>query len=250
MSTFEYQRVLARLIVDDDFYQEFRTSPEKVAASIGVAATTQSLLEKLDHDGVQTFREVIQGSRATTFKLVLDELSSRLSKDEWQDLIRRFHQSVVLRNSGNWQDLAEFCDWLDNEYPQSRGASLARYQYLVQVLGSARPNVVAPDTVQTVSKVAWLVSPFSFEDLFDDSIALWEMSDFASPHKFVLKGNYLDDDLQMLEVDGRAIGALAFLRKPRTISEFGVRLGGDESLAAGFIAEFARIGLVDNLQVA
>lgn len=248
MSTFEYQRVLARLVVDDSFYEEYTKDPSGVAAKIGVAESTQALLAKLDQAGVKTFREVIQGSRSTTFHLVLDELSRRITDDEWVTLIRKFHRDVVVKDSGRWNDLGRFCDWLDQEFPYSRGATIARYQYLTQVMGSARPNTISSTSVQTTAKLAWLISAFDFEELFDDSIPIWKISESDTRHNFLLKGNYSDDDLEVLEVDARTVGTLMFLRTPRPRTELQNRLELDESAVSELIAQYSDLGLIDARQ--
>jgi len=245
MSVFEYQRVLARLVVDDEFYEQYSNDPPAVASKLGVEDSTRELLAGLDQIGVKRFRDVIQGSRSTTFHLVLDELSSRLPNGDWVALIRAFHRDVVLKDSSKWNDLSNFCDWLEGEYPRSRGATIARYQYLTQVLGSARPNTVPSGTVKTSSKVTSLTSWFDFEQLFDDSIPLWQMNGCLSRHDFLIKGTYGADDFEVLEVDAHTLGVLELLLKPRTMPELEQRLNIGADAVVALMDQFSALSLVD-----
>ena len=241
-ATFEYQRLLARLVVDDSFHTAFLRDRTHVADTMGL---DPDLVGRIDLAGVDTFRTVVRGSRSTTFRLVLGRLADVLTIDEWRRLLSDFHRQVVVADASGWHDLDLFCDWLDDEFPGSKGATVARYQTLVQQLGSARHVDVPAGSLRANPKAGWFATPYDFEDVMDMSPAdVWAFAPASELHYYALVATTADDDITVLEIDRRGADVLTLLQRPRSASEVAARIAGDTGAPDQLIDDLADAGLI------
>lgn len=244
-ATFDYQRFVARLIVDADFFESFLADRGRVIERFGFARPDRARLGRLDAGELRMFKSVVESTREINFSLVFDEIRVRMPDEAWSGLVDRFQRQVVVRDSGDSADMTAFCDWLAVEYPGSRGTALARYGLLLQLMGSTPVHHGPAGTVQVAPRTHVITLPFDVDELFAATPEnLWTIgAGSAQSWSYALHGSAQDDDVSILEVTHRAAALLAFLAKPRTAEEVHAALPPSDG-ADSLVAELVGVGLV------
>jgi hypothetical protein len=229
VSTFDYQRLLARLVVDQEFFDRYERDPRSAVHLLGIDPRDAERLCALDVHDLRIFREVVHGSREARFQLIFRELRKHLSDQAWTALFESFQRDIVVRDSKNWADLDLFCTWLDGEYPGSVGAALAHYERLVQQVGGMAPPDAAPGTWLLHPQVALFSCGFELDELLEaDTAHVWELGRSGELRHHVLRASTAGDDLEILAVDGPTMAVLRYLQHPRCLQAVRTHVGEDE----------------------
>lgn len=245
-ATFDYQRFVARLIVDTEFFESFLADRGRVIERFGFAHPDRARLGRLDAGELRMFRSVVESTREINFALVFDEIRSRMPDQAWAGLVDRFQRQVVVRDSGDSADMTAFCDWLAVEYPGSRGTALARYGLLLQLMGATPVHHGPAGTVQVAPRTHVTTLPFEIDEIFAATPEnLWTIgAGSAQSWSYALQGSAQDDDVSILEVTHRAAALLAFLAKPRTAAQVRAVLPPSGTDDDALVAELIGAGLV------
>jgi hypothetical protein len=239
-STFDYQRILARLIVDESFFDDFVADRDRVMDRFGLDDADRSRLGRLDENELAVFKDVVNSTREINFGLVFSELHDRMSAERWTALLSDFRRAVVLRDSSSGADLDAFCEWLDEEYPGSRVAALARYQLALQAIGSTPVTAGPAGTAQVAPRTQVFTTAFDFDALLADGGNIWTIGAGGSISYFGLQGTLQTDDVSIMEVPYQAACLLAYLGRPRALKAVRDATGGDDAL----VSELLDLGLI------
>lgn len=244
MDVLEYQHAIARLAIDRRIFEEFKSDPAGVANVLAKDPAVRIKLQSLDVNGLQDFVDVIAGSRATTFSIVLPELYDECGDEDWAKWMDAFHRETVITNSSNWQDLKLFCEWLDGRYPSTRAQALAEYGYALQRVASASRVALRPNQYLRHPKVQYFSLHVSPEDIFDPAIPLTDRNSDDGGHWLGLIGSFDSDDVDVTVLDAGTVQLLDRLATPHTPADLARGLGEVEPVVQSLLMELEAEGLL------
>jgi hypothetical protein len=246
MTAITYQRVLARLVVDEVFYQRFCHDRAAALEALALDGAEREGLFRLDAGSVDTFRAVVRGSRVRQFALFFDKLHGLLDEKAWGTLVNRFQSEVVILDSSRFHDAELFCEWLDREFPSSIGAELTRYNLRLLQIDAPSAAVARPGTLKKHRCVETLVIARPFDRLIaaNPNDHLWAASMDPSSWHYILKGTMSSRDVEVIEATPIAHRFLEVLRTPRTEQELFERCATNSELFSEILSTLKDAGLV------
>lgn len=245
MTIFDYQRFVARLIVDEEFFDEFVKDRDEMIARSALAPPDSTWIAQLNTEELATFKDVVFGTRSIYFALVFDELRGRTTDERWDELLSLFTRQVVIRDSSNSANLDAFCTWLGGEFPGSAAAALAQYQMRLQLIGSTPAILGEPGTLQIAPRTFVFPSAFEFNELMDVEPAdLWTIGRGEELRHYVLQSPAQSDDVAVIDVPSKVADLLIYVSRPRTHSRVRQAMAMDQVPYDELVAELTDAGLV------
>lgn len=122
MNISKIQDLTVELVVNREALAAFKKSPKKFCADHGLNMMEAEYLTGLRLQDLETFRDVIEGTRLEHFGQTFPEAAALLG-EEWEPLVLAFHESAVIRSNENQRDMIQFACFAEQKTCASAASS-------------------------------------------------------------------------------------------------------------------------------
>lgn len=140
MNLSNIQSFIGRLTIDYSLFEKLKENSDQLLNELNFTSIEKDYVKAIDLEGFNTFREIVNGTRAHRFKELFSSLNSYCGSN-WDELFNQFHKKMVINTSKDDADIKTFVEYLKTTFPNSVISNLGIYESELYYFNNLKDNI-------------------------------------------------------------------------------------------------------------